>query len=317
MAARTPTPSGAEPGPANPYPFGDREATVSILTKVFVVLVTVLSVAMVAMVVPLTMNPQTYKQHLIDARARIHLAETKAQEAEARYARILRDLEQLRRTLAETKADLTNQIGDLQTDLIEADILRVAALNQAAAIRAEFVGLSSSLSQSTEITALQQAEIVRRRDETLRLQKENIGLNNTLRDMSTMLASLEDLTRMHKEEIRSLEDQNRTLRDRFAALAVDTDESLAQPDIEFVGPNLRGTVKQVKHVGDHTFVVINLGSNDDVREGMKFLIHDDSLNFIANAVVKEVDLNESAAMVTLMPEGRMITVNQEAWSGGR
>ena len=285
----------------------------SILTKIFVVLVTVLSVALVAMVVPFAMNVETFKQKYYDAAAEVHVAKAQVQELKAAKTRAENELNQQKQAEATAIANLKNQLARMQTDMNLALAQKVAAENQAADIRAELSTLTSSLEQATDIHGLLQAEIRRRREESLKLQQENIALNNTLRDQKTMLESLGEINRFNKEEIVGLEEQNRDLRERLQAAAVDTGDEAEKP--VFKSPvQLRGTVTEVRHVGDNTFVAINLGSNDGVREGMQFVIHDDN-TFVGNAVVHTVELNEAAARVTLVPENQQIQANQQVWSG--
>ncbi|MBI1374974.1 MAG: hypothetical protein GC159_19830 [Phycisphaera sp.] len=290
----------------------------SIVTKIFIVLVMILSVLLVALIVPFVRNTDTYRKKYEETQKLLEVARKDVQIHEADLnARVNAHAAEIAEW-ENVSTQLRAQINDKDTQ-IQAQAARVIELQNAnAAVEGRLAQLSAALKQATEINTALQDEIVDRREKMLKLQTRTIELSDQLRDMTTQRDTLVQLTRLNKETITDLEAQNQELVEKLDSLSA---ESKQKPETELskitggLVPThaIQGIVTDVKVIGDDTFVAVNVGMNDGVKEGMKFMIHKGDV-YLGDVIVNTVDRNSAAGRVTL--KAGDITPNAEIMAGG-
>ncbi len=289
----------------------------SILTKIFIVLVTILSVVLVALVVPFVMNTETYEQKWREQAALASLNEQYMQLREAAVAAKVQAANAENGALQGQINDLTAQVNTLSTELQSTEAALADARNKTADVQGQLARLSNALEQAAQVNATLQEEIKQRRDQTLALQQRNIQLNDKNQQLSTQLQNMTQQVRLFKEQIAELEDRNRELQNKIETGLAGGQAQPGEAGVEFVQGTpaqipIQGRVTSVQPIGDETFVEINVGANDEVREGMEFMIHSGD-QFLGNAVITKVDVNSSAGRVTLKTGD--IAAGVEATSG--
>jgi vacuolar-type H+-ATPase subunit I/STV1 len=275
-------------------------------------------VLLVALIVPFVRNTDTYRKKYEETQKLLEVARKDVQIHEADLnARINAHAAEIAEW-ENVSTQLRAQINDKDTQ-IQAQAARVIELQNAnAAVEGRLAQLSAALKQATEINTALQDEIVDRREKMLKLQTRTIELSDQLRDMTTQRDTLVQLTRLHKETITDLEAQNQEIVEKLNELSA---ESKQKPETELskiVGGimpahAIQGVVTDVKVIGDDTFVAVNVGLNDGVKEGMKFMIHKGDV-YLGDVIVNTVDRNSAAGRVTL--KAGEITPNSEVMAGG-
>ena len=263
----------------------------SILTKIFVVLVTVFAVANVAMVIPYVNNTSHYKNEVGDLEARLKQATADAQLANDRVETLNEKYAQLNEDLTVQKGDYEGQITSLQAQLTTKQSEVIKLSGQVNEKEAQLQQVSAGTEQQSLIIATMREELESARTDTLRNQKRNTELTDQNQTLSTELETAVEQVRLLKEKLADLENQLTS-----GGVASDSDQAASGPAI--AASNIRGVVTGVQTISDDVYVSINIGSNDQVTTGMEFMIHDGP-TFIGTMVVSKVDLNSSAGRITL------------------
>ncbi|QNN25289.1 hypothetical protein HED60_24405 [Planctomycetales bacterium ZRK34] len=292
----------------------------SIFTKIFVVLVMVLSVLLAALVVPFVVNTDTYRENYLNAQSQLEVQKYNAANRENDLSAQIQDkvelINQHKDEIARLQAELNSR--DTQIQGLQAQVIQLQNAN--ADVRGQLARLSTGLDQATQINAMLQEEIKDRRDKMLTLQTRGIELTESLRDRTTQVDTLVRQVRLLKEQQEDLTTQNETLVAKVESLAQYADKAPATAgglDMK-VGPGspssttIRGMITDVKQIGDDQFIAINVGANDKVAEGMKFMIHQGD-TYLGDAVITQVDLNSAAGRVTL--KRGEISPNSEVLAG--
>jgi hypothetical protein len=291
----------------------------SIFTKIFVVLTMVMAVLLLALVVPFVMNTNTYRGDYTRVKNQLQIAEANAARAENDILAARQAAASEAATLNATIARLEGEVQKRDKDIQDAQGQLIALQNANADVRAELGRLSAGLQQQTQINGMLQEEIKTRRENSLKLETRAIELSEQLRDKTTQADTLIREVRLIKEQMADLEAQNREMANQVQSGGAKpgSSPSMATTGGVNAGFNasvaVRGLVTDVQKIGDQTFVAINVGSNDQVCEGMRFMVHKGD-QFLGNVVITKVDLNSAAGRVTLAKGD--IKANDEVLSGG-
>lgn len=277
------------------------------LTKVFVVLVTFLSVVLVALIVPFVANTENYRQALDNQKTALAAAQQtaslKQNEVEATAARSAEEISKLKSEVAQFVSRSTSMTSDLAR--AENDALTQRADN--ASLKSQISVLASTSKQYADITNALQDELTKRRTETLDLQTKLIELSRRNNDLQEQNNALTRNVRHSQEQMASLEEENRKYDQLIQKLPVDERQALTSGGDNATAANqpfvpstqIQGKINTVEQRLDDTFVQINIGSRDGVEPNMKFWVHRGD-KFIGTLVVTKVDTNASAGRMNLI-----------------
>ncbi len=290
----------------------------SLFTKIFVVLVMLMSVLLVGLVVPFVVNVDTFKSRWVAAMAEAETAKANYKTREADIAATIQGytsgLEQKEAEIAR----LQQMISDKDKSLASGQAEVIALQNANTDVRAQLDKLTSAEKLHAEINKMLQEEIKTRRDESLTLVQRNVELTEKLNEETTESEAMQRQVRLFKEQIADLERQNQELASAGGAPTAAPGQAAPTSDLtKGFSPEfpIRGMVADVQTIGDEVFIAINVGSNDGVKEGMKFMIHKGD-EYLGDAIIMQVDLNSAAGRVTL--QRGTITANEaEVLAGGK
>ena len=183
-------------------------------------------------------------------------------------------------------------------------------------VRTQLAALSSGLEQSTQVTGILNDEVSQRRTTNTQLAQRNIEVNDRNQELSTQVATLNRQVRLLQERIVDLNNINVNLTEQVRNGGAAAPTAVAAGNAPAIQPDslIMGRVTNVDTINGELFVALNVGSNDSVSEGMKFMLYSGG-NFLGNAVVSLVDENASTGKVTLR-RGE-ITADAEAVAGAR
>ena len=289
-----------------------------ILTKVFIVLITLLAVFLVPLVVVSAKNQVAWK--------------TRALQTESDREAARQQLIQARSGHQTEVASLTAEAGDysqrlaaLDAQLIaseesrrsmEDDLLasRSSASNQGAMNRS----LSKSLQASTDLTHGLVGRVGELRTRALTAEERRVELDEALRDLNSRLETAVAAQRALQEEISKLKDEKENAKSRIAAYVARFGalEDQPQESKDGLAPDrtLDATILDVRRVGDRTLAEIDAGSRDGVKVGWVMTIGDNGI-FIGRLRVTHVDINRSTGVVTLEdPTRGLVETGQRAYA---
>jgi len=281
---------------------------VSLLTKIFVVLDTVLALALVPLVIAYVHNTDHLASELAGQRQMLVAAEESAAIANQQLA----DAHQARADAVERaevdKARLRGRVTDLQGQLEARDLDLIETRNQLAQAQAQADQLSAGLEQNAQLLTMLEEEVRQRRDESLEARQRIAELNDALQDKSTQLVTALENIRLLREKLVDTEQMLADAREGGDADETDTGMTASPVDIDYP---IYGNVTGVQEAGEgNTFVAIDLGSNDNVREGMQFIVHEGT-NYLGTIELRTVDLNESVGVLVQRKNSASIRPDQQ------
>ncbi len=289
-----------------------------ILTKIFVVLTSLLTVALVPLVMLNTANEETFKKRWIDEQSRATLAVT-AKDAAQR----------LQETEVRAVSDLAK---DLEMKLGKAQVERDAAIAEAARMgglvastQAQLDRLASNLqvfSESDkiklELVANVSKELTSLRASLTKADRDNVMLDDQVASLTSENEVIKAQLRQVQEQLKQANDE----RDKNAADMKAANEQLkrygtyagalpqARPGATSGNDGhipadraLSATIINVRRGADSTMAEINAGSRDGVQPGWVMSIADGG-KFVGNLRITTVDVNRSVGVVELEQVGK-------------
>lgn len=270
----------------------------SILTKIFVVLVTVLAIALVPLMVAYVENTQHFQQALQEERdaratadARANLLESSNQRLQGKYADATDALSHAKSQLGQQLANRLSELADQQT--------RIAQLNQQLSGKdATIDRLSAADQQDNQIIAALREDQNELQDRAINAQQKLVERAGQVQELRTSLELMNENLRLVQEKLAGSKDRIAELETRLEQ-APTTQTGERQVAVQPPEQPIRGLITSVDQLaGGQTLVAINVGGQDDVQEGMNFIIHRDG-KYIATMEVIKVDEQRSAGRVTL------------------
>jgi cell shape-determining protein MreC len=291
-------------------PLFKRGLLVHILTKIFIVLVTLLAVAMVPLVATYTTNENSYRAKYRAADDQQRLAMIRAGDAES--------------ALFAQRVQMQNEIDARDATIGSMRSVQTSTRASMESLRAQIGRLESQLSQSNaNLQALSSASEVNSALKE-RFVTENYTLRENVIDAERMIMEIEDLledTRLEaqgalraerkaQEERHDLEEQIDAMQSRLIAYVSKFGELETVAAIDNgLAPDrtIASTVLTVSRANDDVLVEINAGSRDGVQKGWIMTVGQDG-TFLGRLQVEQVDINRSIGRVTLEDPTRGLVV---------
>jgi hypothetical protein len=283
---------------------------VHILTKVFVVLAAVMSLMLAASTMIYAYNAESIRDAFQDMKLGKELSDrTLSAQAESHardVATLMGEIETREQEKAEVEADLTA----LQVQLEQLRREKFNAEAEADRIRGQITQFGVASQTQATLIENYKDEVSELRDDELRFRDERLQLEDAIADQAS--------------QIEVLQQENRALQEQLAAANADLEESrgngaVARSNgagstgpIQLQGPPIRGQINAVRSepATGKTLVQVNLGANDRMRENVKLLVFRDN-TFVANIVLKNVDLQDSMGEVVLTAAGQQIRTGDQ------
>ncbi len=291
-----------------------------VLTKIFIVLVTLLALAIVPLVAVHATNEGKYKQLWMNEEAAAASANAKAATLEAQKA------------AAETA--LANQITELNTviaglrkesDLKGAEIRKLQAdLKASAGLQASINSNLEIMAQSGKQAVTTNEALVREvrdlREKVILAEKTVIELDQTVSTLQAQLdvadaarkAVQEELQKVREEKVAALSESAK-YRAMFGELPAAVGVTAISEDTGRVPADrdLSSTVLGVSNVNGQTLVEVNAGARDGVKEGWTLVVSDGG-TYVADIRIIKVDVNRATGIAKFVNAGQTITVGQRA-----
>lgn len=275
------------------------------LTKAFVVVVTILSVVLVALVVPFAARvpdyAQQFKEMEQDRDTQLAKAQQTAADVRSAIAEAGTDIAAAQETIAKLTAELgqaNNANKVLQTQLEQS---RVTVSQASAGLE---IAARDNEQKSQQIT--KQAELIQQQlGQIADLSSQRGDLSQSLIEARANIRRLSDNYMRIQEENKSLNQQllERTAdlkkaKDALAGYVDDVEETIATNVQPQGGIKIEGSVTGIDEAQGITFVQVNVGKRDLVKQGMKFTVSRGD-EWIGNIVIDVVDTAEAVGKLTL------------------
>jgi|GEM_PF-1174200 len=295
------------------------DPTLNVLTKAFVVVVTILSVVLVALVVPFAARvpdyAEQYEQKEQELKTQIALSQETATKVRNAIAAKGSELDTALESISTLTAELDRANNDNKTLQTQLDQARVVVARSSAGLE---VASRMNESQASQVT--QQAELIQKQIAALgELQGQNAELAQVLIDTKMDVRRLSDNYLRIQEENKALSQQllesQASLKAALTKLEAFADASPdTGPVIPQEGLTIRGSVTKIDQPTEGiTFVQVNIGTRDQVKPGMEFTVHRGD-EFIGKIQIASVDTAESVGQLTL---GGGIKEGDAVRAGGR
>lgn len=272
------------------------------LTKTFVVLVTILSVLLVALVVPFVANTQDLRAQVNELEGELSTAQLQARNAQNRLdamrsqeSQRIADLRDENRQLESQIANLEQRVASLQQDLQDA-----RTRNQQLA--GSFDVLSAEASQLTQINESKTNQLADAREKLVDQQRRVIELTNRTAELESSLDTQTRQVRRFKEQYQQSRDRSAQLEARWAQVPDAAKQQITGEDgppistpAEPIAGNVTGVDKPSEGV---TLVQVDIGENDNVRQNMRFLVHRGE-RYLGTLVIDRVDADQAVGRMKL------------------
>jgi hypothetical protein len=279
---------------------------VHILTKIFVVLVSLLAIFMVPLVVVSTLNQEHWRGEALDQKTQLRTARNDLsqhrQQAQGQVAMLNEELA----IYSQREQSQIQQIESLAMSMTQTEAQLLETRSQLASREAMQLALAQSLSTSNGLSKMLIGDLDNLRTRTVTAESQRVKMDERLAQAEVQLQSAADVSKVLREENASLkQEQQRATEalDKFAARFGSLDGSNETQD-EGIAPdrNLTSTVLNVLR-GDSTLIEIDAGSRDGVQEGWILTIGDGG-TFIGRLRIISVDLNRSTGLLELEDPAR-------------
>lgn len=275
----------------------------STLTKVFVVLLAIFSIAFTSMTVAIVARTTNWRDVAEKREEHARIADTNLRHQIASSAALLATAQDEVRThqarIGELEASLEATRGEaaqLRTQIaaVTAEKSSTEALN-----RGLLAQLESARRESTEYRD-QRNDLEKR---NIELERRNIDMNDRINELTAEIDVQLEQKRHFEQQIHILQEENRKLaRAGGVASSVELEDvaGIALPGVRAETPvaarAIRGTVLEV--VGD--LITLSVGGADGVKKGMVFVIHRGK-EYVGDIKIGMVEPDRSAGNVALRP----------------
>lgn len=280
----------------------------SILTKIFIVLQLVCSLALAVAVVVMAGNQPKYKDQVtnseqgrIAAQAALQLEINKNAAVDALNTKLVTERTKENADWAKQVEALNGKINTLTTDK---DTLAAQGSIQVDSIKA----LTGSVDSLKEQLKAKDDELTRIRPENVGLIGKNAELNRVNNELQTQLKFAETAIRKLQETL-----AQETLKSGSVAPATGGDSKVVQAVVQ-TPVQINGKVSSVSTDNGRTYIELGLGTRDGVKVNAQFSIYRGD-SYVGDAVVSRVVPDQCVALMTVLKPGQSVKAGDVAISG--
>lgn len=276
-----------------------------VLTKIFIVLVSLLAVLLVPLVVVYATNENNYKARWQEAESLKAMAQEEAKGAVARLAAETTRMELQIEDLKKTNKDLENARVAAETTVRQLEAQLAAANATQQTIVGSIAKIETTMQASQQLTDSLVGELRTLRNNAVAIERQKVELDEALRDVSSQLEVAEQARRALAEELARLKDEHSKALTQLGQ-AISRGFLDKRDDVRVgVRPDktLTATVVRVERSSGQVLAEIDAGSRDGVKKDWNMTIGEGG-NFIANLRIVNVDINRATGIVTLEDKSR-------------
>ncbi len=291
----------------------------SMLTKAFVVLVTVLSVLTVALFASFAATIGDKKGEIASLQQSLAEQETTTKLAANKLETIVPPLKQKIAALQTENSDLKSQAEQLQGQLaaVQSELNEKTA--QGESVTADLKGLTAAYNQTSELLKNVTDELKQRREEAVSNQRQLIERADRIAGQDSQLASLNRQVRRFKERMNAMDAARARAEQRLTMIPVEVREKYINEGQQtntkvVVTPEvpISGQVTGVSGDQGQQLLEVNVGSSDGVKKNVEFMVYrgtDQGVQLLGSLLIERVEPDSAV--------GRMTLVQGDVQSGDR
>lgn len=273
-----------------------------VLTKIFIVLVSLLSVLLVPLVVVYAHNEDSYKAKFQAEQAQRLAATNSLQQAQTNHSAALSRLEAQLLEVGRQSSDLQQERDSLQAEMraVQAELATEEAAQ--GAINAKLATLSEANRANSELAASLVDDLRKQRETALQAEEAVVQMEQQYREAQASYEVADAARRALQEEVQQLKEDIASAVDtvgRYVAMVGALPDSGAFGSDEIIPDrNVTAVVTNVTYSQNVTYADINVGSRDGVKAGWVMTISQDGA-YVGNLRITDVDINISTGIVEL------------------
>lgn len=277
-----------------------------ILTKVFVLIASLLAILVAALTVSFAINADRITGTYVEAQADALAARSVLDAQRLEHEQAINALTARLDALANERAGLR---GDIQR--LEAENARLLASERTAV--ADAARVQSQIGQFGETTQMQaqiiddyRAELSRLREQELGFRQQRAEYEDRISDLTTQVQVLDDTQRALQERLAEAQTRLQELSQGATA-----SRGQGQQGPITLDRLVRGRVQAVQgNGGQGSLIQLNLGTNDQIRQNVTLFITRGG-QYIGRVQVVDTDLNSSVARVELLSPNMRVQQGDE------
>ncbi|MCB9857896.1 MAG: hypothetical protein H6818_19610 [Phycisphaerales bacterium] len=274
----------------------------SVLTKLFVLILTVLSIALSMLTIGTMASQQNWKQSAADYKGE---AATAVAQLDAVTANAALEQQRALARLEDNQAEITrlrNEINEYRIQLANASQKIASTTNQLNNEQAQATSLAEHNKMLEGARSREQELVAKLSERNSRLTRENIDLNDRVKELTANMAMAQSRVRALKEQLsggmgeRFGSAATMQIPNANATVQAYTPSASAPIGLSDITAPIRGEVTAVR--GD--LAEISVGSADGVGHGMRFLLYrrtGGAPKYVGTLRVTAVEANAAAGVI--------------------
>ena len=269
----------------------------SVLTKIFIVLLAVFSIAFAMSTISFVAQTSEWKKLAEDYSAMRDVVETKMVNQSAAHAAEKANWLDARREHRRRVAALETRLQDVQQEFasVKAELAQIKAEKSSAEALARNLTGQLQLASAARDNEQTQRETFQERN--IELERRNLDLNKRLNELTHQVLVLVQQQRQYEQQVSILRAENEklaTITRRAAAGEFDAMGPDAAIPLEPVaGTPIRGRILEV----DGNLTTISVGSADGVQVNMTFVIYRGT-EYVGDLRITDIEPHTSAGTIT-------------------
>jgi hypothetical protein len=285
-----------------------KEPPLSPLTKLFVVLLVVLSLLTTAATVVYVNKEDINKQAMEETRKQRDAARAESATLQQQLSAAQLNLTNVQNESNSQSNAASAANSQLQQKISELNVSLAEATGRAATQQLDVSRLTEALNASQATSGRLQEEVARLRGSNDTLVRQGSELNSTVSDLQNKLDVTEKERRLLAEQLTqtraSAEQMQKTIQGAHL-----TPEQTKVAANRSGNPPINGVVRDVRTIAGQQYATISVGAADGVQQGMEFkVIERGTMNFLGTLTVNAVYPNEAT--------GRLVGPNVAAIKPG-
>jgi len=275
----------------------------SALTKVLVILTTVVTIILVTLVVTFVAKQDDLRGQLTNVRSELAASQAVARMTEDDLARIRQRQADVIAGLQQRASTLSTQLDEMNSEKARVQADLIAARADVARAQQTIDRLTASNSQNSELLTQTTSKLEEAQETNARLQTQLVALEDRVNDLDSEVLAHQNENRFLREQLTFLSDQYDELEQQWRRVPLDVRQQLElTADTAEVTPHVEvpitGQVTRVEQSAGDVNVEINVGTRDRVQRNMEFKIHRGG-QYLATLRVETVDVDASSGRVDL------------------
>jgi len=262
---------------------------VHFLTKVFVVIATVLSIALSALTIAYATNVDRIRRDYQEQK-------TKYASLEAQYSVATAQQRSEFSRLQETIASLQNESSNIKGQITQLQQERSVLIVERDRAIADRSTTQSKIDELAELGKTQANLLTNYREEVEALRTGELGFRQQRLELEDRISDLESQREVLDQNYRALQEELAQIKQESRGGTVTAAGLVSEKPFTYAGPIIQGRVESVERdTSTQKFLAkLNVGTNDRITKNMRLYVVRDN-NFVGNLVVTQADLSFSVA----------------------